>query len=364
MSTTIGNGIVKSIGNDLVAELLGRKRFVLDGGTVQAEPCPNLIRLPAGHEEFVIDYHAVCRDSFGRIYVLYNSLQRFPHTRALARFHYVYDDEDATGRFIFDTFIGTRDWAEGTVHGLSIAKAKFAGYRDDDQTILLVNNDGSVLLAELDGKVRWRRTSPDDESMKPTAAVAAVDAGTIGLVDGYGTNRNYLCSYTTGEILGTTGGKGAGDGLSMTNHSVDLDLAEDFVVADRGNSRLTWWTTDTFEPLLVNGAQKQLALPGLQVCSVSFLGSRAVAACLNSRLAFLGPDPNHPSGLKVTAVIEMPPELIAAGIDGIHDAEFTADGRYLIVAVWERHRAERQNPTLTAFRLRWRDEDQDGDSHY
>jgi hypothetical protein len=94
-------------------------------------------------------------------------------------------------------------------------------------------------------------------------------------------------------------------------------------------------------------------MEGLQVCNASFFGEYAVVPCLNSTLAFLGPDKGHPSGYAVISLAEMPQELIDAGLDGIHDAELTGDGRYVIVAVWERHPEKRQLPTLTAFKINW-----------
>jgi hypothetical protein len=340
-------------GNDLVARILYARRVVLSHGELTVEPIANLIRLPAGHEEHVIDYHAVARDSCGRIYVLYNSLQRFPHTRALARFHYLYDEQNGEGRFVFDTFLGTRAWAEGTVHGLSISREVRPDGSAGEEQLLIVNNDGTIILADLDGNVRWQLSLNDDGPLKPTAAVAATRSASFGVVDGYGNNANFVYSSWSGEIVAVTGAKGSGDGQSSTNHGVDVDPDGNFVVADRGNTRLTWWTADTFEPIVTRGLQRRLDMPELQVCGVSFLENRAVVACLNSKLAFLAPDEHGAAGYKVVAVFELPEALIAAGIDGVHDAEFTPDGRYVVVAVWERRRAERQIPTLTAFKLNW-----------
>ena len=340
-------------GNERVAQAISRNHFVLSDGVVTIEPIANLIRFPAGHEEHVIDYHAVAHDSRNRIYVLYNSSKRFPSTRALARFHYVRSESSGHDHFVFDTFLGTREWAEGTIHGLNISRERQIDGTDEEEHLVIVNNDGTIILAGLDGRVHWKRSISADGLHTITCAVAAANAPTIGVVDGYGTYSNFVCSKLSGEILGMTGSKGSGDNQSSTNHGVDLDPDGDFVVADRGNRRLTWWSADTFEPIMIRGTQKKLDMPGLEVCNVSFLGRYAVVPCLNSKLAFLAPDEHTQSGYKVASVIDMPEGLVAAGIDGIHDADFTPDGRYVIVSVWERKRTERQIPTITAFRLNW-----------
>lgn len=345
---------VLSTGTESIARALEDRQFVLGDRSVTVQPIPNLIRLPCGHEEWVIDYHAVARDSLGRIYVLYNSSSRFEYTRALARYHYVYDRESDAGHFVFDTFLGTRDLADGTVHGMNI----FFTHDDSSGTgsnerILVVNQDRTFTLMDLDGKQILRKRHDEQAPEQPTTGVGLKSRAFIGVVDGYATSLNFLFSASDGAIVGCTGRKGSGDGESNQNHGVDVDPNGDLVICDRKNTRLTWWRGEDFQPLYVGGAQKKLMMPGLQVCNASFLGEYAAVPCLNSTLAFLGPDADHPSGYKVISVAQMPQELIDAGLDGIHDAELTADGRYVVVAVWERHPETRQLPTLTAFRINW-----------
>jgi DNA-binding beta-propeller fold protein YncE len=338
------------IGNDLVANALAAAPRSISDGNVKLTPVADMIRLPAGHEEFVMDYHGVACDSLGRVYVLYNSMQRFAHTRALARFHYVFDDDSNRGFCVFDTFLGTRSLAEGTPHGLNVASIGRGG-DSPDEGLLIVNVEGTVSLLDLDGNVFWTRSLSNDGSMKPTSAAIDRNSGIVGVVDGYGTNTNLILESAHGEIICRTGAKGDGDGQSTTNHGIDVDPDGYFVVADRGNTRLTWWHSDTFEPVLVDGRQRKVDMPGLQVCSLSFFMDWAVVPCLNSKLAFLQRDIATSTDYKIVAVVQIPEELIQIGIDGIHDAAFTPDGRYIIVGVWERRRAERQLPTLTAFRF-------------
>jgi hypothetical protein len=339
------------VGNDLVAAALAAAPHTIVDGNVKLTPVANMIRLPAGHEEFVVDYHGVACDSLGRVYVLYNSMQRFAHTRALARFHYTFDEASNRGWCVFDTFLGTRALADGTPHGLNVVSLR----RDGDvpvEGLLIVNAEGTVSFMDLDGNVTWTRSLNTDGSTKPTSAAAAArDAAIVGVVDGYGTSTNLVLETAQGEPIGRTGSKGNGDGQSTTNHGIDVDPDGYFVVADRGNTRLTWWHSDTFEPVLVDGRQRTLDMAGLQVCSLSFYKEWAVVPCLNSKLVFLKRDPAITPGYKLVAVLQIPDELIQIGIDGIHDAGFTPDGRYIIVGVWERRRTERQLPTLTAFRF-------------
>lgn len=339
-------------GNDRVARVLAGARRNLGTGAITLEPVANMIRLPAGHEEWVIDYHSVSRDSMGRIYVLYNSFRRFEFTRALARFHYFADRDTGASKLVFDRFLGTRGWAEGTAHGLNITRVQHANGSDSDEHIVVVNNEGAILLADLEGQVRWIYQDISRGPQRPTFGVATI-SDVVGVVDGYGTNANYCFRKSDGQLLSLSGSRGGGTGQSNTNHGLAIDPQGNFVVADRGNRRLTWWSPEDFTPILIDGAQRSLKMPELDVCNVTFFGSHAAVPCLNQKIAFLGPDSCHVSGYQIISVVEMPADLVEAGIDGIHDAEFTSDGRYLIVAVWERHRCERQIPTLTAFKVNW-----------
>jgi hypothetical protein len=344
----------RSTGTESIARVLADRQFVLGDGSVTVEPVPNLIRLPCGHEEWAIDYHAVARDSLGRIYVLYNSARRFNYTRALARFYYAYDREADAGCFVFDTFLGTRELADGTVHGMNIFFAHDGkGGIGGNERILIVNQDRTISLLDLDGRQIWCKRHDGRAPDQPTTGVGLKSKPVIGVVDGYATSLNFLFDAADGTIVGCTGRKGSGDGELNQNHGVDVDRNGDLVVCDRKNTRLTWWRGEDFQPQYVGRAQKKLDMPGLEVCNASFLGNFAVVPCLNSTLAFLGPDADHSSGYKVISLARMPQELIDAGLDGIHDAELTADGRYVIVAVWERHPERRQLPTLTAFRINW-----------
>lgn len=336
--------------SDPISAALASTRYLLNSGPVTIEPIVEFIRMPAGHEEYVVDFHGIARDSQGRIYVLYNSLQRFPHTRALARFHYVYDEASDKGRCVFDSFLGTRAWAEGTVHGLHIGRRTLPD-GSLEECIVITNNDGTLILANIDGEEIWQRSLIGSGPTAPTAASMSRSGEVIGVVDGYGTSHNFLVRAADGEIFSTSGAKGSNDCQSFTNHGIDLCPDGSFVVADRGNRRLTWWNGETLEPISVNGQQRKLDLPGLEICGIAFFERFAVVPCLNSALTFLAADAADAPGWRLLGSVSMPKELRDAGIDGIHDAEFTADGRYIVIGVWERHRTLRRLPILIGFRV-------------
>ena len=50
----------------------------------------------------------------------------------------------------------------------------------------------------------------------------------------------------------------------------------------------------------------------------------------------------------IVSSLDMPDELRAAGVDGIHDATLTADGSHLVIAVWQA--GGRPPGTLTLWR--------------
>jgi hypothetical protein len=254
---------------------------------------------------------------------------------------------------VFDTLLGARELADGTVHGMNIFTLSDTGGPIGRERILIVNQDRTVTLLDLEGNEIWRQRHDENAPGQPTTGAGLKSQPLIGVVDGYATSLNFIFDAADGSIVGCTGRNGTGDGELNQNHGVDIDPQGDLVVCDRKNTRLTWWRGEDFQPLQVGGSQKKLVMNGLQVCNVSFLGDYAVVPCLNSSLAFLGPDKSHPSGYKIISVIEMPQQLIDAGLDGVHDSELTTDGRYMIVAVWERHPESRQLPTLTAFKINW-----------
>jgi hypothetical protein len=132
---------------------------------------------------------------------------------------------------------------------------------------------------------------------------------------------------------------------------VGVDHKGRYVIADRGNQRLLWLDPE-FKPIAPKGepaGQLELKLPGLEVCNVSFSQPGiAIVPCLNAKLAILKSSAREECGYELAAILTMPKALIAKGYDGIHDANFTHDQRYLVVAVWQR--ARKTPPRLFALK--------------
>lgn len=315
-----------------------RKGVILGQDPFRFELVPAGLELPRTHREGVQHYHGLAVDAKGRIYVAYHTYpkRRGDHTRAVARFH---------ANFAFDRFLGTRSWADGEVHGLSI-------YADADgkEWILLVNNDGRVIHTDLDGTLASGREfhwavgdRPYEGRYRPTDATASPDAPTVVVADGYGSNKAHLRRKKDGGATGVVwGSHGKGDGQFRTNHGVGYDARRNlFLFADRENSRLVYYTLD-HKPHYLGKKLHQVALPGYRPCNVSFWDKHVVVPALNARVAILGPDN------KVVSSLDMPDELKKAGVDGIHDAVLTSDGKHLIIGVWQA--GGRPAGTLTLWR--------------
>ncbi|MDX1565014.1 MAG: hypothetical protein R3236_06385 [Phycisphaeraceae bacterium] len=290
------------------------------------------IGLPAEHHTDVQDYHGVAVDSKGRVYIGYYSSKVRDHTRTVARFTY---HPKANPPFRFDRFLGTKEWVAGRIHGLNIVRND-AG----EQRLLLVYNKHRVILCDLDGNIENKGFHVQHKHFgKASDGHRARGTEGVGVLDGYRSNKFVELSLKDGRPTGRiTGGRGKGDGKTSTAHGVGIDPDGRFVVADRGNQRLTWWKKD-LSPLMLGDRQKQMSMKGYQVCNVAFTGKVAVVPSLNARLAIIGPDPGSETGHKILSSLVIPPDLVRKGYDGVHDANFTPDHRFIVVAVWQRKRS-------------------------
>ncbi len=314
----------------LAAPVLAAEQPILGQGNWQYRLRTDAIALPAEHHANVQDYHGVAVDAKGRVYIGYYSSKANDHTRTVARFTY---DPKANPPFKLDKFLGTKDWVAGRLHGLNIVRND-AG----QERLLLVYNKHRVILCDLDGHVENKGFAVEHKHFgKATDGNRARHTHGFGIFDGYKSNK-FVELKQNGALAGTiTGGRGKGNGQTSTAHGVGVDPEGHFVVADRGNQRLTWWKSD-LHPLMVGDKQKQMAMKGFEVCNVAFAGNVAVVPALNARLAIIGPDPAGQAGYKILSSLVIPPAFIQKGYDGVHDANFTPDHRYIVVAVWQRKR--------------------------
>ncbi|MCH2209473.1 MAG: hypothetical protein MK132_26935 [Lentisphaerales bacterium] len=319
--------------------------ITLGSGDWQFEFKPNAIQLPREHAELVQDYHGIAVDKQGRVYVGYYTWKANKETRAVARFIY---QPDQTPVFKFDKLLGNASWNKNRLHGLNIVTMP-----NGQERLLLVYNKQQVILSDLDGNtsVEYSFNITDKAFKKASDGHYSPKAKNIGVYDGYASNKLHEIKPEDGGMTGHSHGK-KGKGYEETNtaHGMGVDPNGNYVVADRGNKRLVWRNPD-FSPMASEKGPNQhvqLATPGLEVCNVQFKDDFAILPCLNSSLAFLKKSNSAECGYELDSSFKMPQELIKEGFDGIHDANFSIDNKYVIVAVWQRKR--NIPPTLFALK--------------
>ena len=306
---------------------------------------PDAIQLPEKHAKAVQDYHGIAIDKQGRVYVGYYSEKTNKDTRAIARFIYQPDKQPP---FKFDKFLGDSSWNKNRLHGLNIVNMP-----NGEERLLLVYNKQQVILSDLEGNtsVEYSFNIQDTVFKKGSDGHYSPKAENIGVYDGYASNKLHEINPKNGILPGHShGSKGSGFEKTNTAHGMGVDPDGNYVIADRGNKRLVWRNPD-FSPMQSKqGSNKhvQLETPGLEVCNVQFKDDFAVLPCLNSSMAFLEKSEKTESGYKLVGSFKMPDNLIKQGFDGIHDANFSIDNKYIIVAVWQRKR--NVPPTLFALK--------------
>jgi hypothetical protein len=303
----------------------GSYKFIFDSSYIQ---------LPQEHAQNVQDYHGIAIDSFNRVYVGYYSKNSNASTRTIARFIY---QPQQNPPFSFDKFIGENNWVEGRLHGLNIIRTD-----KNEERLLLVYNNQKVILCDLDGKLDTYATWENQfkELRKASDGNKSPHSKDLFVYDGYASNKRYQLNSLNGELIGHShGNKGKGNDQTSTAHGIGIDPLGRYVVADRGNKRLLWYDFD-FKPIFSKSdptQQLQLKTENLEVCNIAFGNENlAVLPCLNSSLAFLKKSTQHESGFVIDGKITMPKTLIEMGYDGIHDANFTQDMNYIVIAVWQR----------------------------
>jgi hypothetical protein len=195
------------------------------------------------------DTHGLAQDSRGRIYVGHTVHPNSPCKDAIVVF-------DSNGRYI--TSWGDR-FAGGS-HGLEIRREMDGEYIYHCDT-----RTRQVVKTNLDGKVIWERGAPDEVSAYRQGApyvptnVAFGPNGAVYVTDGYGSD--FVHEYhASGSYVRTFGGKGKEPGKLSNAHGIWVDNRgnEPFiVVADRGNSRLQYFTLDGQHVKFVSDGMRQ-----------------------------------------------------------------------------------------------------------
>ena len=314
--------------------LAAEEKIMLGSGRWTFEFMPNAIQLPAKHAKGIQDYHGVAVDSNGRVYIGYYTKNGNSETRAIARFNYKPESETP---FVFDRFIGDSSWVKDRLHGLNIVKT-----HDGEERLLIVYNKQQVILCDLDGRIDVEHTFKvrHKEIQKGSDGHKSPHSEHLGVYDGYATNILHELNLDGSKTGHSHGEKGTGLDHTNTAHGMGVDPNGNLVIADRGNKRLVWRQPDLKPLLSKKNPEKhvQLATPGLEVCNVQFQKDYAVLPCLNSRIAFLKKSDKEECGYELESSFAMPRDLVKQGFDGIHDANFSIDGKYVIVAVWQRNR--------------------------
>jgi len=180
--------------------------------------------------------HGVCEDSQARIYVHHTVNDASESHDSMVVF-------DHQGKFV-------KSWGkefQGGAHGLHIRK-------EGRQEFLYLcdTKRGIVVKTTLDGEEVYTLGYPNEsEAYKPgikysPTNLAIAPNGEIYVGDGYGSS--YINQYNSkGEYIRTFGGKGKEPGQLDCPHGITVDLrgpAPLLLVADRGNSRLQYFTLD------------------------------------------------------------------------------------------------------------------------
>jgi hypothetical protein len=180
--------------------------------------------------------HGVCEDSQARIYIHHTVNDASESHDSMVVF-------DHQGKFV-------KSWGkefQGGAHGLHIRK-------EGRQEFLYLcdTKRGIVVKTTLDGEEVFTLGYPkESEAYKPgikysPTNLAIAPNGDIYVGDGYGSS--YINQYNSkGEYIRTFGGKGKESGQLDCPHGITVDLRGPeplLLVADRGNSRLQYFTLD------------------------------------------------------------------------------------------------------------------------
>lgn len=208
---------------------------------------PDLLRLPDSEVDNDENGHGVSKDSQGNIYFTFVPKKVDADTQVLVKFR-----PDGTGATMLGA-PGPEGLSGGTPHGLRIehdpvANASFFYHANNEARVMKTTLDGEMLwTADFS---HWETERPEYWPYTPTDAVVVPGTDLLLVADGYGSSFVHVLNKSTGEFLEsrTFGGKGnTTDPLRFdTPHGINVDPSRPgtFVVSDRSNNRLVWFTAE------------------------------------------------------------------------------------------------------------------------
>lgn len=302
------------------------EKIILGSGEHRYECIHDWLTLPAG--QMFGDTHGLAQDAAGNIYVAHTSRPEAIRQDAIG----VFDERGQYLRSFGAAYAGG-------AHGLDLR-------REGEQEYLYLSDVRRCRVTKmtLDGVVVWETglpqeakylyKAPEGERHLPFVPtnVAFSPYGDFYITDGYGSD--YIHRFArNGEYISTFGGKGKEKGCLLNAHGMAVDNrgAEPcLVVADRGNSRLQYFSLTGQHVGFITGGMRQ-------PCHVDFRGELMLIPDLRSVVTIL--DNYHqvveqlgngyPSNLRNAAREDfIPGQFIHP-----HDAMFLKTGD-ILVAEW------------------------------
>lgn len=305
-------------------------------GAWQYRYVPSLATLPDSEAANDQNGHGVTKDSHGNIYFTFVPKKVNHYTQVLVKFA-----PDGTNATLLGK-PGPEGLSGGVPHGLRIEEDPATG----KGFFYHANNAQKVMKTDLEGNIvwtadfsQWKTQKPQYWPIKPTDAIVVPGTDVLLVADGYGSSFVHALNKTTGEYLEnrTFGGKGTTTEPLRFNtpHGINVDarMPGTFVVSDRSNSRLVWFTAEgkfiktvpTVHPLPCNVDVHDDALAGL-VAVVPSLG-HSYSSLTNGSVEI------YDGNSALLSTIEVAGLIGYLGHQHPHDAIFLPNGD-VVVCCW------------------------------
>jgi hypothetical protein len=255
--------------------------------------------------------HGLCRDGAGNIYFNFEPESISAETRTLVRFA-----PDGTDAVLLGT---TNTLAYGVPHGLNIE------IREDGKTLLYhAHNEALIHCTTLDGDIVWsQKWGAQMGNFKPTDVLVPAGSSRVLVADGYGSSMIHALKKADGVYDGKSwGGLGTAHGEFNCPHGITYDPRKNLLlVADRGNQRLEYYTTNGIYHSTVQ--VPELTAP----CNADVQGDYVLVPDLNGPVVILDGEN------RTLQIVELSKLLGDRGFKHPHDAIWLANGDF-VVCTW------------------------------